>query len=994
MPRRSLLWAAATACAMCSATSDDAFYTPWSDSGQATTDSPMLLHSANGTHPVCDRAVGGTTKPDCVYPILFALSSCFRNESVIASIESWIDRLRAITRDEAYLIDGQTCSLVWQTMQLVDDSCTKTTSKATLTSTPTSTPKQTPTRAPRSTPKTTASTRAPIAMHRYHRPEHRSARPAWFKKLAHVTPDGAVHGSVSLTAWVPRPNGALIEAQGRQLLHALLPEKRIVALLPTDDGEALVAALAHDRGVTAVSSIIVANDDLAALVDLDLVQWPHLDTWYYCSSQLLHGKPTLYLDANGTRHCVCRCPSGQDVALRASGAACEPVVEAPSDGRCVHANRTFVYEIASPSIDRDDRNQCHIRRPPSMVHVPFPLQTSTTIAIHVRAATNATADVYAGEVPSSPSRALDNVVWKSPGAYNIDIASNGTSCRACLVIRDLYRPRSTQTCPNVLCESSVCAWAAPGLAEYTLSNLAAAQANVDQHVTYGLNAENDACSAARCDLKTFARRDFFELNETNDRFDRGQTWLQAPISLDVGRRLEASPFGADDGKLQLHSPVAPYQCTRCSHLQTTLRELWVPYTDCRSATPAPECSGSDVGCTTHQCLVASGTTLFMASATIAPAYAATTAQLIKELYPTLAYNGSQDVHIQLDCFALGDTDATCAHNTTLYTLLTLSSGLVDHSLLANMQPDGARYVYWRHRIDYGPWMNSAKESILRFHQHETTLHVQAWSQCGLVTEASVQIHLHTRAPVCVTNAFPTMWYQTSVVDAGSDVFCASTAGFAEVTFDFDPSMGLQCAETTPSPWTFERLRCDGRYATTSKKAVLVDARSAVVRRFAVYLDPLATHATTLNITCAFTYSSVGYATTHTELATTSLRIVACAGDTVASAAVCQGVVVDCESNRTRVQYVSKRCDGAAVCKPMLALPVDDYDSAMQLASTQDIYTCLVVDDALLLLASHPASPFLGGLGIFCLLVGLVAGVHRHRNRPVHHDTDYYVLVDA
>ncbi|KDO16706.1 hypothetical protein SPRG_17795, partial [Saprolegnia parasitica CBS 223.65] len=776
MPRRYLLWAAAAAGTLCSATSDDALYTPWSASGEATTDSPMLLHSANEgyTYPVCDRAVGGITKPDCVYPVLVAISSCFRNASVLDSIGSWIDRLRSVTRDEAYLIDGQTCSLVWQTMQLEDDSCAA------------KTPKPTPTRLRKPT-------RAPIAMHRYHRPQHHTTQHA--KEVSHVTPDEAVRGNVSLTAWTPRPNGALIEAHGRQLLHALLPENRIVALLPTDEAEALVASLAHDRGVTAVSSIIVANDDLAALVDVDLVPWPHLDTWYYCSSRLLHGKPTLYLDANGTRQCVCRCPSGSDVVLRASGAVCEPVDEAPADGRCVHANRTLVYEIASPSADRDDRNRCHIRRPPSMLHVPFPLQPSTTVAIHVRGATNASRnDVYAGVVPSLPSSALDNVVWKSPGAYTIDVASNGTSCRACLVIRDLYRPRSTQTCPKALCESAVCAWGAPGLAEYTLSNLAAAQANVDQHFKYGINAENDACSAARCDLTSFSRRDFFELNEMNDSFVLGQTWLQAPVSADVGRRLEASPFGADGGKLQLHSPVAQHQCTRCSHLQTTLRELWVPFHDCKSAPPAPECSGADVGCTTHQCLVASGPTLFMAVATIAPAYAANTAQLMENVYPTLVYNGSHDVHIQLDCFALGDTDATCAHNTSLHVLLTLASGVVDHSLLANMQSDGSRYVFWRHRLDAGPWMDSANEAFLRFHQLETTLHVQAWSQCGLVTEASFQIVLHTRAAVCVQSAFPTMWYQASVVDAGADVFCASTAGFAEVTFDFDPSMGLNCAK--------------------------------------------------------------------------------------------------------------------------------------------------------------------------------------------------------
>ncbi|OQR99749.1 hypothetical protein ACHHYP_04647 [Achlya hypogyna] len=941
---RWLLCVAAIARAA-TAISDDRLFLPWTDA----TDSPMLLHASNpqAIHsPACERT--GGAQSDCVYPIAVTLSNCF-DASARVAIETWVGHLQTLTADEVYLVDGQQCALLWETIKC------------------------------------------------YRNPSYTS------------TNDGAAsnadiykvyYGTTSPSYDTATPHEAsevldTLKLQGR-LLAPLVPEKRIVAVLTSAASASFVSAVAHDRGVAHVSTLTIGNGTtLDDLYDVDLIalwRFPHLDTWFFCSSRLLHGRPTFYLDANRTRQCLCRCPLGYDMVQRAAGPVCEEVVETTT-GTCVHSNRTYVYEIASSSADRDDHNQCHIEHIPSMHQTPYPVQPSFTVDFSIYGDGDVITARSAPWTASPASRGalLDGIAWTAPGAYVIQVSTSNSTCEACLVITDMFRPQSTQMCPKPLCDelvASFCGLMQPGLAEYTPANVVAVQELVDAHYAYGEDAENDGCSAERCDATSFARREFFAVNYTLIDFARGRSCFHDPLPNAIQAQLQESPFGADGGKLQLHVPVPPGLCTRCCQYNTQLRELYVPFSDCGPA-PEPICVGNDAGCSTHQCLQGTGATFFLASATVAPAYAAATVRLLRTLYYDMGYDEKTQVHIQLDCFVIGATDEKCAHSTTLAALLELSSGVTDHSLFHQAS---ASYVFWRFRLDRGAWRDAVATAPLWFGASVTTVEVQAWSQCGIVLETTLDVVLHPREPVCVAEAFDTMWYQTSAQDSGDGALCTVPgAAFAELTFDYDPSMGLACrGNDSVIPWALSRVTCQAQYLNaTVASSPLVNATGAVVRRFAVFLDPT-TAVTEVGITCAFAYTSVSYRATHTVNVTKTVTITPCVGTdntfVSPSAQVCQGVMVDRQGPDSRVRYVSQSCPEETTCRPLLALPIDDYDESPQFDSTQDVFHCQAPSTMLLLRWRPQAALGYIMSGACCLLL-LASGViyYGQPRRPLNDD---------
>ncbi|ETW08797.1 hypothetical protein H310_01310 [Aphanomyces invadans] len=807
----------------------------------------------------------------------------------------------------------------------------------------------------------------------------------------------------------------------------------------------------HNAQVHQLSESINAWTTKQSLFDVDVFQKLGLhsvDSSYDCSRVMVSTVPVLYVDAKGERRCICQCLDGFELTQTSQGAVCEHVPAVPSN-ECVYSKRAYTYNIDTPH-DHDDWNQCRINYLPSFRHMPYPTHNSTdgsllrvqVVGPNSKAVKFSQRNIKWLPPPFGHQRKniLSDASIRRPGVYTIQVdwstldssvqTTSAVVCKACLAITDRFRPVSNVACPgdaaaiHDLPPTMVGSFAIP-TAEYTVRNLLKANEFVLRHYVYGTDVRNDVCgSEGRCDKLKFARRDFYgKVMSSVDAFESGRSCFSDAVSTTTLTRLVESPFGRDLDRIDLADPVPRGLCTRCCQLETTLKEWWRNY-QCPSVVSSQaferQCSGNGESCTSAQCLVAHGPTFFVAQAAIHPTVQVDTVAMMSSVFPTVVYPSSVEVHVLLECSAFGDRSKQqkCSHAVPLRHLLTWSSGLNDVSVLRSAT--NKSFVFWRYRVldrgnstadDYNTasptrWASAdADDAFLRFDAAVSVLEMEAWSQCGRVASFQFHVLLHLTQEVNPAASFDQMWYQTTAAAQGRlvDVLVPfKKSAFAELTFDFSPTMGLGWPPLTENPrrlphvpmWVSTGVQCSVQLGHVSPSE-LVHSSSvnvSIVQRMAIAVP---VYGESFGyVACNFSYRHVYYANqTHDAIHLVKRFTILPQLDTVTfdqqdvdMYTVCRGLFVHLsdDGSTTVVDTMLKECRAPSVCAPVFALP-----------GTQDISRCVLEWDGetstasgdasfgmqLLIHTAAPASVALSTMvGMVVVLGGLVALVASRKSR--------------
>lgn len=198
-------------------------------------------------------------------------------------------------------------------------------------------------------------------------------------------------------------------------------------------------------------------------------------------------------------------------------------------------------------------------------------------------------------------------------------------------------------------------------------------------------------------------------------------------------------------------------------------------------------------------------------------------------------------------------------------------------------------MFWRFRITGDPkkwqlWRTKLKptgydEDVLTFIDPETEVSLEAWTQCGLAMSFTFNVLLHVNSPVDVCAQFGEMWYQTSVsrLPITTQMCSYTDSDFADFTFDFHPSYGLQYSRTA-LPVKVSKVVCNGALDNQSpaKLFELTRASPTGVMRFAVEMVNTSTTKPLTNFaaSCDFEYTDYSGAT-RTKTCGRSFALVDC-----------------------------------------------------------------------------------------------------------------------
>ncbi|TYZ58445.1 hypothetical protein PybrP1_000256 [[Pythium] brassicae (nom. inval.)] len=701
---------------------------------------------------------------------------------------------------------------------------------------------------------------------------------------------------------------------------------------------------------------------LASISELRKVSLFTAVTRYACAAKLPNSKPFPFLDASGTKRCLCTCPAGYELTETSSNKlSCQKLSDAPC-GTCVWdafgplkfevtdalktcdlsgrmaASGMPVPYLMTPSVDEGkssdpsrqltfsatqqvapvysgdavasflyaqqklngkiDREALLLRRPLQLPRSYSGLPKYTPTGGSSATKTSTCAWTKYQETPSTNFAKLPITGY---GKYKLVATAAGggrtDSCAGCLAVVDQSRPRATTQCPAPFFDSGAFGRITVGgssellNAELTAGNLDKADAAVQQVFVFQSNATNDACSADnRCDSELFELRNFFD-----NKFAAGSTKFSDGRECFAPKRVwsdflgssaaQQSPF-SDDSLLQADVPVSSSgggggaQCTRCCRLNVALKERWVDYL-CDATYDTERCDGSDSeACAYTQCLTLTGSSTLAADAQVRPSIKTESDSVLKELAgaASTAYAAvpPTEIHRALACTKFGETrDDSCTFRSTVSALVSTTAAFKATLNSVASGKDASAFVFWRYRVaGDATWRLLAGASAAEhvFAQSETQIALEAWSRCGLVRTFSFRVVLHVHSSLRVCESFDMMWYQASVARLklpGAPLCNVPKSDFVELTFDYRPSFGLEM--TTAAAASEMRSSLAGVVCSASlnarPSAEIVRVENAksfeIVRRFAVQLQTLSRTAalTTLNMTCAFTFTRFDKSTT-------------------------------------------------------------------------------------------------------------------------------------
>ncbi|KAF0742456.1 hypothetical protein Ae201684P_008217 [Aphanomyces euteiches] len=979
----------------CSATAEHDILTPWRNGRDQNLESSPdpgsigVEKTPKFTYPACQPALPVDTP--CKYRIVVGIADAM-DEATMQMVDAWMDFMHSSTDSEVFQVYGRQCAIIWDKRMI----------------------------------------HIHLPRPDQHRHSHRRNR-ASERPLFQANESQTDSRALSDTEANAQDGEYPVETRPQSARHGNDSPDAMVAFFChphsyhqlVDFGQSLGITRAFFMHHTTLSKNLphsYAWSSKEELFQLDLLHvWNihRVEMAYQCSYVLPQGVPVVYVDPkNASRHCTCKCPDGWDLNVRHGQHFCEQVE--PTSTSCSHNHRSFYYDITPR--DHDSRNQCLIRNvtPEPISHVPYPphnLSNHSGVLLHVE--TYHGKVIYSRTEPWMPPRRrlelLKDVSFTEPGVYLIRSGwphETTPACEACLAISDKFRPQSRAKCPEETLSDL------PPLrrgdrdiptAEYTPQNLLAINAIFQRHSLYSMDVENDSCSEERCDATIYARQDFFQDDIQVGNYTDGPSCFADHVSSFALQRLQMSPFGDQNERVQLRFPVPHGQCTRCCHLEVELREWWVDYTcPATSGAPARTCSGNGVPCRTEQCLVGHGSTFFSASATVHPSLQAKTMSLVTLLYPDLVIDASREVHVLLECSEFGQTDhGVCSFETTIRHFVVLTAALKDRTVVDG--DDDMTFVYWRYRVvqDDTSWRRSLDVHELQFDRPKTTIEWEAWSQCGLVASFSIHVVLHLTAPICTADVVDQMWYQASTPgERRADVLYpySKQSAFAELTMDFDARMGLLACDLQRQvvpQWISTAVHCWAQFDDRSPALLVAfeGRNKSQVERFAIAMDERAGEV--LHISCNFTYVHVY--TRHLEQiisATKRFRLARpdhdsiafidaedkCPPDAAALFQVCGGTFVHADGTSTNVTNATRKCCGDAVCAPLFS--VGDR--------SQDLFQCVFGEEngtpqVLLTASSSHLDGVSNGLAILALCVLVVVGGYVARQRSTRRCRDDYEL---
>jgi hypothetical protein len=637
---------------------------------------------------------------------------------------------------------------------------------------------------------------------------------------------------------------------------------------------------------------------------------------------------------------------------------------------------------------------------------------------------------------SNRAEAVNSIVFRDYGKYRLQMDAydyySSASCSGCLVVLDSYRPQATTQCPASFCDSSSSTGDCGSTAELTMENVAKANGLVQEYSNYGDQAENDGCSGNnRCDLHQFNKKNFFESRYTRYSHDESVSCFDHELMLaDFVNHDKAreNPLKQTDGSCYDEiNPVPAGQCTRCCKMSTALREFWTDYR-CGSDYDARYCAGDvDQTCTFEQCLVMNGDTLASVTAHIKPGAVAESEKVLQQLHLEDSQTVTQ-VHRALECTSFYGDDGQCVYMAKL-------SELVGTTQTLNFDGDfdANEFVHWRVKMNgasekWQLWKTRRQTSaetgcswstceavydddeVLTFSDPETKISIEAWTQCGLVRSFFFYVHLHVNSAVDVCNQFSSMWYQTSVsrLPVAAQMCGYPGSDFAELTFDFHPSVGLQYSRTELQMKVSEVV-CTGTLESRTPVEILKVTRESpeIVTRFGVEMlrSPDTEAITNFDVSCDFSYTDYS-GSTRTKTCGRSFSIAdckgpqfdapdamceydACAGDDKAGLyEACGGMIIKSSETSTYVESSEKECcqgcaDTTVVCTPLLNIPSSDTDIMRCESDSASGAYGYYFPVSMLAEASqnHPVAMMLGSGGVLAVAVALVAAHRRKTTQP-------------
>ncbi|OQR99754.1 hypothetical protein ACHHYP_04641 [Achlya hypogyna] len=995
-----------------------------------------LSDAASPTWPTCNETP--VAAEPCSIQVLFAISQCLDSSTALA-FKQWMLKLAA--SEDKFLTGGKQCDIAFSTVILPECAHTKGAAAAP--------------DAKIYLPSDELHGVSLLATERWE--SHgllQNVLPT--KELIDLfTPLGNVYCSLNATAAL-RPN-AIVSIFSDAVSHKVITnyeqDRRVQTVynFHVCQGADAASCTAQHVAFADDSVLLVGDADLFAHNPFKAVQS------FHCAKALPNGLPVVSLNKQKHRQCHCKCPSGFEDVKRNGARQCVPTPKETCT--CFWSNRKYAYDIQAAGTP----GTCSISKlyPDVIARIPYPRSNyvgearmnagdasdgksvaagsplvQVTVTKRTAAAplpTTIFSKPYAWTYFELNRDAITNsIVLDAAGLYSVKMTAtgyrSGADCEVCVAVVDRFRPVSSARCPAPKCDAGTCTGDA--IAAYSKANVALADALYQAHVAYAApaNVVNDGCSEARCDAKNYYRKDMFATDFVEADVALAGSCFHDKLPAAVTTQMQASPFGANGCHLQQALPVADGRCTRCCKFTTQLKELWHDYKCGNGTVPAAQqCSGTDPGCKTTQCLAATGTTFFDAAASVRPAYKKATDDLIAKMYPKSGYESTSEVHLLLECTAFGVTnEGKCAHVAPIDDLFGVAASLVDNTVLSNVK--ASDFVFWRFRVDGGNWRvykDAADAAPVRFEAQKSTVVLEAWSQCGLVHKSIFNVFLHLNRKLCVADRFDAMWYQATSAFDGTGALCNYyESDFAELTFDFEPTSGLHCDanDSAVSPYVSTGVMCTVQYGKLPSTLLLAsdDRNASVLKRFSFQMlsVPTTKADTTFTIACSFAYE--GFQTPNVSVAVAKTFTIkncdrpgwdcpfgACstqclAGNKGAYASrkpapyqACRGTSVSASLTSTVVATLNQTCCatcGTAVCTSILDTPTGTDD--------QDISRCIVTEptpENIRLLVDE--APVVGdstfALACVCLAVGLLmVGVASHKARTSTPDTDaYYPLLE-
>lgn len=314
-----------------------------------------------------------------------------------------------------------------------------------------------------------------------------------------------------------------------------------------------------------------------------------------------------------------------------------------------------------------------------------------------------------------PDVELDKLGLPSFGIYNLTITASdyqsNASCGGCVAVVDAFAPHALLSCGTT-------GWGATNSTPADLNSMSL-QAAIDKEANFTAfsstgNVVNNGVSE-QTDLKNRTMRDWYATSFTDLSNDTAPCFHSLVLRDLLSNSLSTQNPLATMGSTAL----AALQCSRCCVKQTTLREYYYDYKCSTAMSSADKLVNGSETCSFNHCMRILPTALVDVRVTTA--------------------SGTSTITRNSSCSVLS---AACSEKAIASSLANLSSTWTatlpnDSNYLANF--DATRFVFWRFKLGSNGWALWNSTAELEFTNASTSLTLQAWTRCGLISESTLTV---------------------------------------------------------------------------------------------------------------------------------------------------------------------------------------------------------------------------------------------------------------